>query len=172
MKTNASWIEELFLKVDDHFSKGEFPEGKKILEELLESEPGFGKAHNHLGWLYFAKLDDYEKAEYHYGLAIRFDPMYPAGYLNMAHLLLFMSRHTALIEHTEKALTVEGVNKNMLYTLMGRSYEVNEHYKQATQAYKMAIRYALNKQEMDTLLESMERLKTKNGLIEKRFFFF
>lgn len=172
MRENNVWIEELFLKVDDLFSKGEFAEGKTVLEEILENEPGYGRAHNHMGWLYYAKLDDNVKAEYHYKLAIKFAANYPAPYINLTYLLNNMNRHTELVAHVEVALKVEGTVKSVLYNELGKSYEINGHYTEATNAYKSAIKYSLHKEEMINLNENLDRVKNKVNLFERKFFFF
>lgn len=173
METNTnSWIEELFLKVDDHFSKGEFALGKTVLEEILESEPGYGRAHNHLGWLYYAKFDEFEKAEYHFRLSIKFAATYPAAYMNLTYLLNYLNKHTELIEHIDHALKVEGTIKSTLYNELGKSYEINGKYKEATASYRSAIKYSLNKEEMNSFNENLERIKTKLGLFERKYFFF
>src|SRR5262245_55146485 len=72
MSDNYNLVEEYFMQVDKLFADNEFVQGKKLLEEILEMEPAYGRAHNHLGWLYYAKLDNFEKAEYHYKSAKKF----------------------------------------------------------------------------------------------------
>lgn len=166
------WVEELFLKVDDLFSKNEFFEGKKILEEILEQEPGYGRAHNHLGWLYYAKFDEFEKAENHFRLSIKFAEHYPAGYMNLTYLLNYLNRHQDLIDHVGQALQVEGAGKSILYNELGKSYEINGRYKEATESYRSAIRFSLNKEEMTALSENLDRVKAKHGMFGKKYFFF
>ncbi|MBI3520985.1 MAG: hypothetical protein HY062_16725 [Bacteroidetes bacterium] len=172
MKENNIWIEELFLKVDDYFTKGEFAEGKKVLEEILEYEPGYGRAHNHMGWLYYAKLDDNAKAEYHYKLAIKFAADYPAPYMNLTYLLNFLNRYNELVDHVNIALAIEGTVKSVLYNELGKAHEINANYSEAAKAYKNAIRYSLNKDEMTMLNENLTRVKNKVNLFERKFIFF
>lgn len=172
MKENNLWIEELFLKVDDFFSRGEFTDGKKLLEDILEHEPGYGRAHNHLGWLYYAKLDDYVKAEYHFKLAIKFAADYPAGYMNLTYLLNYLNRYDELVKHIETALNVGGTVKSVLYNELGKAHEMNGYYAEASKAYKAAIRFSLNKDEMASLNENLARVKNKVSLFERKFIFF
>lgn len=172
MKENNLWIEELFLKVDDFFARGEITEGKKLLEEILEQEPGYGRAHNHLGWVYYAKLDDYAKAEYHFKLAIKFADTYPAAYMNLTYLLNYLNRYTDLVAHVAIALKVEGTVKSVLYNELGKAHEINGNYTEAANAYKNAIRFSLNKEEMDALNENLSRVKNKVSLFERKFIFF
>ncbi|MBL7937360.1 MAG: tetratricopeptide repeat protein [Bacteroidia bacterium] len=172
MKENHFWIEELFLKVDDFYSKGEFAEGKKILEEILESEPGYGRAHNHLGWLYYVKFDDFERAEYHYKLAIKFANDYPGTYMNLTYLLNYLNRYGELKKHVDVALNIDGTVKSVLYNELGKAHEINGFYAEASKAYKAAIRFSLNKDEMATLNENLLRVKNKVNLFERKFMFF
>lgn len=173
MKTeNNTWIEALFLEVDSLFSKSEFSEGRKLLEEILEAEPGYGKAHNHLGWLYYAKLDDYAKADYHFKLAIRFAPEYPAAYMNLSYLLNYLNRYDELVAHVDLALRVEGTTKSVLYNELGKSHEFNGNYAEANKAYKAAIRFSLNSEEMEGLNKNLLRVKSKMSFFERRLNFF
>lgn len=169
---NVFWIEEQFLQVDKLYDTGEFVEGKKLLEEILENEPGFGRAHNHLGWLYYAKLDDYEKAGYHLKLALKFSPAYPPGFVNYTYLLNYLNRHKELVEHVSQAMLVEGVNKSVIYNELGKSYEINGFYKEAASAYLEAKRFSLNKNEMEMIDENMTRVKNKSATFSKKFFSF
>lgn len=169
---NTFWIEEQFLLVDKLFGNQEFAEGKRLLEEILEQEPGFGKAHNHLGWLYYAKLDDYEKAAYHLQLAIKFAERYPAPYLNYMYLLNYLNRHRDLLKHAELALLTEGVSKSIIQNELGKSFEINGFYKEAIKAYLEAKRFSLDKNETQMIDENLERAKNKATLFSKKFFSF
>lgn len=169
---NKIWIEEKFLEVEKHFENADFIEGKKVLEEILEQEPGYGRAHNHLGWLYYAKFDDFERAGYHLKLATKFAPEYPAGFLNYAYLLQYTNKHSELVAHAAEALKVDGVNKSLIYTELGKSYEVNGQYKDATKAYLEAKRFSLHKKDMTQIEEHLERVKLKADTFSRKLFFF
>lgn len=101
--------EARFLHADSLLERGEIAEAKQMLIGILEDEPDFGRAHNHLGWLYRVKLSNFERAEYHLRLAVKFAPDFPAGYLNYCHLLMETSEFEKLGELAEKALTVRGI---------------------------------------------------------------
>lgn len=164
---NAIWIEDEFLKVDKLYDEGEFIECKRLLNYILEEEPGYGKAHNLLGWLYYSRLDDYKKAAYHFKLAVKFAPTYPPGFINYAYLLNYLNRHADLLAHAQEALKVEGVNKYVIHNEIGRSHEMNGHYKKATKAYKEAGRFAILKHEVSHTQESLERVKEKTATFQK-----
>jgi len=169
---NLFWIEEQFLEVDKLLEKAQYAEAKKLLEQILEDEPGFGRAHNHLGWLYYAKLDDYEKAAYHFKLSIKFSANYPAPYLNYTYLLNYLNRHDDLVEHVASALKVEGVSQSIINNELGKSYEVNGNFKAAVNAYMEAKRFSLDKKETEMIDENLSRVKNKIGIFQKKLFLF
>lgn len=160
-------VEEYFLQVEKHFEYGDYSDGKKVLEDILEMEPGYGRAHNHLGWLYYTKFDDFKRAGYHFRLGIKFAPEYPATYLNYSYLLNYTNKHDKLKQLVEQALKIEGVNKCTLYSELGKSFEKNGLYEEAKESYKDALKFSMTKEEMDYLKQNMERIKTKKGMFNK-----
>ena len=52
---SLSFYENQFIKADSLISEGNSAEAKELLEEILSQYPDFGKAHNHLGWIYYIK---------------------------------------------------------------------------------------------------------------------
>jgi tetratricopeptide (TPR) repeat protein len=167
-----NWIEEMFLNVDVLLTKGEFTEVKKLLETILAEEPDYGRAHNHLGWIYYSKLDDYNKGLYHLDLAVKFDPEYAAGYLHSAYILNHLNLADRLRKLIDEALTVKGVSKSILYSELAKSYEINGDFKKAMGNYKNAIRHSLNNDEITALEKDMERAKKKHYLFNKPYLFF
>ncbi len=141
METN---VEDMILKVDQLFDDGEYAEGRNLLEEILEMEPDCGRAHNHVGWLHYYKLDNYKRAEYHYKLAIKFSPRYPAAWLNYAIFLAYLGRTDELKDLAERALKVQAL-----------SY-YNEAYMKAT-----------NKTDYKLFLENFTRAKSKTSFMAK-----
>lgn len=164
----AIWTEDEFLKVDKLFDEGEYAECKRLLLYMLDEEPGFGKAHNLLAWLYYNELDDFEKAKRHFELAIKFSPTYPVTYINYAYMLNYLNRHKDLLAHAAKALQVEGVNKFIIHHEVGKSYELNGHYKKSGKAFKEALRFAINKNDVNLAQESVERIKLKTTSFAKK----
>lgn len=165
-------VEEYFINVDKLFSNGEFAEGKKLLEEILEMEPDYGRAHNHLGWVYYAKLEDYKRAEYHYRLAKKFAPDYHAGYINLSFVLVETGKYDEARSNVADAMKVVGINKATLYNELGRIEELTGNYKEALKNYREAVKLGMNKGEIEVYNSNMERLKNKISLFGKRFFLF
>lgn len=65
-------VENLFLEISKAIDERDLSGAKLLLEELLSIDPGYGRAHNHLGWIYETKIKDFQKAQRHYELAIKF----------------------------------------------------------------------------------------------------
>lgn len=168
---NYNYIEVRFLEAEKLLNENDFAAAKGLLEEILEMEPGYGRAHNHLGWLYYAKFDNYERAAYHFRLAIKFEPGYPASYINYCYLLNEINNEPELRSLAMKALEVPGVNKAVIYNELGRSSEMSGYYKDALANYKEAIRYSMNKNEIEVFNLNIERAKQKQALFAKRFLF-
>lgn len=161
---NYAEIEDLFLEADKAFDEGNHVEGKKLLEQILREEPSFGRAHNHLGWLYKNRYQDISLAEKHYLLAIKFDPSYTPAYINYAYLLRDDSRLKELEELLNKVLKIDGVNKCTVYDEFGSLYELKGEYKKAIHYYKKAISYCLNDKLITDLTNHIKRCKKKMRL--------
>jgi tetratricopeptide (TPR) repeat protein len=160
-------IEELFLEADKALDEGNLAEGKKLLEEILREEPSYGKAHNHLGWLYKTRFQDYNTAETHYKLALKFDPDYSATYLNYAYLLRDSGRLDELEQILTRALNINAPNKCGIYDEFGSLYELRGQYKQAIKYYKKAIQHCLNDKILEELKGHIKRCRKKRSMFGK-----
>jgi tetratricopeptide (TPR) repeat protein len=67
-------LEEKFMDADNMIKDNYIAEAVRLLNEILAEAPDFGKAHNHLGWIYETKIKDYDKATEYYRLALKFSP--------------------------------------------------------------------------------------------------
>lgn len=164
-------IEEMFLEADKAFDNGEHTEGKKMLEQILREEPSFGRAHNHLGWLYKNRYQDNGKAEKHYLLAIKFEPEYTPTYINYAYLLRDEDRLDELETLLNNALKIKGMNKCNVFDEFGSLYELRGDYKNAIGYYKKAITYCLNDKIVTDLQNHIKRCRKKASLFSKWGFF-
>jgi tetratricopeptide (TPR) repeat protein len=152
------------LDAEKAFEQGLYQEGKAYLDNALAEEPTYGKAHNHLGWYYMVLLGDYEKAEVHLRLALKYAKQYSAPYIHMI-LLLFeaerMDEHEKLIA---KAMYVPGVKKSFLYNEVGRNKEVTGKILQAIKFYRKAIRWSMDEEEINVIRQNLGRAKNKRWL--------
>lgn len=159
-----SYVEELFLEADRALDEGNLAEGKRLLEDILREEPSFGKAHNHMGWLYKNRFSDFATAERHYKLALKFDPSFPHTYLNYAYLLRDTGRLDELESILNKALVLDSINKSMVYDEYGSLYELRGEYRKAIKFYRKAIALSLNDKNISELKAHVKRCKEKGGV--------
>ncbi|GGF18300.1 hypothetical protein [Flavobacterium limi] len=165
---SLSYYENQFIKADSLISDGNIAEGKELLEEILSQYPDFGKAHNHLGWIYYNKLSNYDKGIYHYKLAMKFEPKYPAAYLNYTYLLIDIGRYEEAKEHISFTMkTLENFDSSSFNSELGRMAEYENQYLAAYNYYKLAKTNALNPNFIDNMNVNMKRVKDKMSIFEK-----
>ncbi|OXB06839.1 hypothetical protein [Flavobacterium pectinovorum] len=165
---SLSFYENQFIKADSLISEGNIADGKEMLEEILSQYPDFGKAHNHLGWIYYNKLSNYDKGIYHYKLAMKFEPKYPAPYLNYTYLLIDIGRYAEAKEHIDFTFNnLENVDYSSFNSELGRMAEYESDYIAAYNFYKLAKKNALNPNFIDNMNANMKRVKDKMSIFEK-----
>ena len=168
MEENISYYENQFIKADTLIGEAKISEAKELLEELLAHYPDFGKAHNHLAWIFHIKLSNYDKALYHYQLAIKFDPSYPPSYLNYTYLLVDMAKYSEAKEHINNTLQeFENADKASYYNELGRIYELEQNFMESYKYYKNSISFAFNPQFIENMKINMNRVKDKMSIFEK-----
>ena len=89
-------LEEMLNQANLEIKNGKYEIASNILEKIIDKDPNFGKAYNHLGYLYEVKFKEYEKGETLYKLCLEKSPMYPAVYYNYAVLLSTLRKYDAL----------------------------------------------------------------------------
>lgn len=154
-------LEQYIIDAERAFQSQNYLDGKSYLEDALSIEPTWGKAHNHMGWLYLYQLADWEKAEQHLRLALKYASRYSAPYLHMAHLLFESRRFDELILLLKKAGNVPGVERSFVYNEYGRIHEVQGRYRQAIKNYWLAFRWSLDEQEIQVIRENIRRARQK-----------
>ncbi|GMN07620.1 hypothetical protein MTsPCn5_30090 [Croceitalea sp. MTPC5] len=157
-------LEEKFVKADQNLKAGKIAAAVEEFEAILDEDETFGKAYNHLGWVYETKFKDYENAEKNYKLALKYTPNYTAVYKNYAILLSTIGRYDDLKVLLEKAITIPGMDKFTIYNEYGIMYEQLEQYKLASQYYRDAAKATMNDKTMKAAMDSIERCNTKMSL--------
>jgi tetratricopeptide (TPR) repeat protein len=156
--------ESYVIDAEKAFEQGLYQEGKAYLDNALAEEPTYGKAHNHLGWFYMFHVGDYEKAEVHLRLALKYAKRYSAPYIHMIQLLFEVERMDEHEKLIAKAMYVPGVKKSFLYNEVGRSQEVAGKILQAIKFYRMAIRWSMDEEEIKVIRQNLRRAKSKRWL--------
>lgn len=159
--TNHYHLDDKFFEADNLIKDGKIGEATALLNEIILEMPEYGRAHNHLGWIYETKFNDYAKAENHYKAALQFSPEYPAVYYNYSILLSTLHRHDDLKDLLEKADKVPGVNKATIQNEYGIMYEALGEYEIAIEHYNQYIRYSYDNKNVETGRNSIDRCKTK-----------
>lgn len=157
-------LEELLDKANADIKKGLYDDATNKLEKIIDMDPNFGKAYNHLGYLYEVKFKEYEKGETLYKLCLEKSPMYPAVYYNYAVLLSTLGKYTELKELLDTALTIPGVTKATIYNEYAIMLEQEGKLEEAIEYYRKCGMNTLNQDVLDRAKSSIARCKSKKEL--------
>lgn len=161
MNTSNIRMEDMFLEADQLISEQRIGEAFSKLNSIIQEMPTFGKAYNHIGWIYETKYKDYPNAEKHYKQAIEYSPDYHAGYYNYAVVLSTLQKWDELVNLLNKALTVPGINKGTIYNEFAIMYEAQGKYHEAIDAYKKYIANIYDNKLIESASDSINRCKRK-----------
>lgn len=159
-------VEEKFQSADRLINEGKIGDAARLLEEILAEVPDFGKAHNHMGWLYETKFKNYTKAEEHYKFALKFAPEYTAVYYNYACLLSTLRKFDELEKLLGMAVTVAGINYATIYNEYGLMYEVQGNFTDAIHHFKLSIQNSYDNKSIESAIESIKRCERKMSLLK------
>ena len=157
-------FEDMLFEADDLIRINKISEAVSLLESIIAQAPDFGKAYNHLGWIYETKLKDYPRAETNYRQCLAYTPDYPPVYLNLAISLSTQGKYDEEEALLLKALEVPGIEKASIYNEFGILYELRQDYNRATQNLRQAIRFSLSDTNVETYMKSIERCRSKREL--------
>ncbi|MFD0862314.1 tetratricopeptide repeat protein [Sungkyunkwania multivorans] len=158
-------LEELLNQANMDIRDGYYDKASDNLEKIIDMDPNFGKAYNHMGYLYEAKFKDYEKGETLYKLCLEKSPLYPSVYYNYAVLLSTLGKYEELEELLEKALDIPGIIKSTIFNEYGIMREQQGKLDDAIDYYKKCGLNTLDKNVLSRAKESIERCKLKKELM-------
>lgn len=163
-------VESLFLEVNKAIDQKNLSDAKELLEEIIMIDPGFGRAHNHLAWIYDTEFKHFEKAKKHYELAIKFcKGDYPVSYVNYAYLLIDFEYFDEALRVIDEALQIKGSDKATLYLQKGKIYENKKQRKKAYKFFKEAKLHTYNKEFEVYINKEIRRIERKLSFFEKLF---
>lgn len=139
----------------------DYIKAKRLLAELLEDQPDYGRAHQLLGWIYASQLNQYEEAELHFKMAMQFDPGHAATYSDYMYLLKMTSRHHEMVTFAEKVENKNGVNLSYIRYYKAEAYEMLDEYGKAIATYKDAIRLSVEDEWISKCEEGVARVTKK-----------
>jgi tetratricopeptide (TPR) repeat protein len=136
-------------------------EAVELLLKILQRNPQFGKAYNHLGYVYEIDYTDYIRAEEYYKKSMKYEPQYNPAYTHYARLLSTCGRFDELKAHLDIAFTIPTVPKETLYNEYAIMYEMQEDPEAAMNYYLKAAMAAFDAKKIAAYKESIARCKTK-----------
>ncbi len=158
-------LDDLFYEADAKIKERNYADAMQTLEAILAEAPEYGKAYNHLAWLYDTKYRDLNKAAEYYQKCLFYEPEYAPVYLNYAGVLSTMNKWIELEELLQKALNVPGVDKASVYNEYGIMKELQGAYDEAVKQYREAIRCTLVTENIDIYQSSAKRCQKKKELL-------
>lgn len=156
--------EELLNQANDDIRDGRFEEATKKLETIINENANFGKAYNHLGYLYEVKYRDLEKGETLYKLALEKSPLYAPTYYNYAVLLSNLRKFDELNELLESALNIPGIDKATIYNEFGIMNELQGNLEAAIDFYRKSAVNSFDITFIDRTKQSIDRCKLKKDI--------
>lgn len=153
--------EELFAQADRLLNEGVIMEAVEKLSQILKRNPRFGKAYNHLGWVYETKYKNSARAEEYYKAAIQYAPHYNAAYLNYSYFLSNLGRFDDLKTHLDRVSQIPGIAKDTIANEYAIMYEMQGNLSQAMDYYQKAALVTLDGGKLDKYKEGIERCKKK-----------
>lgn len=132
-------LNKLFLEADDLIKDKKIGEALKLLDFIIKEDPNFGKAHNHIGWIYATALQDSKMAETHYKQAMLSEPTYTASFINYCYILSSEKRFDELKNHLDKIINMNGIDKAFVYNEYSMMYEAQGFYEKSIKASNNAI---------------------------------
>lgn len=160
-------FDDLLFEADELIRNNKIADAVNLLEGIISDAPDYGKAYNHLGWIYETKLKDINSAETMYKQCLAYNPEYPPVYLNLSIALSTLGKYDEVEALLKKAFEVPGVEKSVIYNEYGILFELRQDYNAAIEKYKDAIRFSLSDVNVDTYAKSMNRCRTKRDLLQE-----
>ncbi|AXT20551.1 hypothetical protein D7030_05350 [Flavobacteriaceae bacterium AU392] len=160
-------IDNLFFEADALLTDNKIVDGRDLLLEILTTSPDYGKAHNHLGWIYHYKMVNYDKAEKHYKLSLKYSKGYYSAYSNYSYLLIDKSKYSEMLKFGKESLKVEGVDKGVILNQMAKAYELKYDLMKAYDFYKQAKMNCTASNYIEEINSSLQRIQGKMNFFQK-----
>lgn len=159
--------EELFAQADRLLNDGVVTEAVEKLSQILKRNPRFGKAYNHLGWVYETKYKNTVRAEEYYKAAMQYAPHYNASFLNYTYFLSNAGRFEELKTHLDKISTIPGIAKDTIYNEYAIMYEMQGVPQTARDYYQKAAIVTLDSAKLDKYKDGIDRCRKKMDILNQ-----
>lgn len=157
--------EDWFAQADRLLNEGSIASAVDKLTQILKRNPHFGKAYNHLGWVYETKYKNTARAEEYYRAAMKYAPFYNASYLNYSYLLSNLGRFDDLKAHLDKLSQLPGIAKDTVFNEYAIMYEMQGNPQVAMDYYEKAAIVTLDSTKLDKYKEGINRCRSKLDLL-------
>jgi|SRR6185437_3019828 len=154
-------IDEKYLQAVDELSFGETPKALQLLNEIINNDALYARAHYQLGKIYYYDVKDYQTAGYHFKTCMELEPSFPDTYFHYLSLVVFLNMEKQVNHIVAKALTTPGVDLASVYNLQGLFFEKNKNWTNALMAYNKALVEVTSKGLKETIEENIARVKAK-----------
>jgi tetratricopeptide (TPR) repeat protein len=157
--------EEMFANADRLLNEGVLKEAVDILTQIIKRNPRFGKAYNHLGWVYETKYKNAAKAEEYYKAAMQYSPHYNASYLNYSYMLSNQHRFDELKNHLDRISNIPGIAKDTISNEYAIMYEMQGNAKKAIEHYQHAAMITLDTKKLEKYRDAIDRCQQKLDML-------
>ncbi len=161
--------EEYILKAQELMDDWNYLEAKRILQELIEKEPGNGKAHSLIAWIYYTQLYDFEKADFHYKLALKFESKNEYILINYLRFLLIGEDYeslTAFITSWRRKTKRDSDYLRLYYAL---GLEGSSKLEEAEAHFDALMTSSLEPELRHSISQGVERIKQKKQLLSEEY---
>jgi tetratricopeptide (TPR) repeat protein len=153
--------ETMLAQADTLLQEKRIQEAVELLAKILQCNPQFGKAYNHLGWVHEIYYRNYTRAEEYYKKAMKYEPEYSAAYTHYARLLSKCGRFDELKAHLDITFTIITVPKEVIYNEYAIMYEIQENPEAAMNYYIKAAMAGLDVKTISQYQVSIDRCRVK-----------
>jgi tetratricopeptide (TPR) repeat protein len=163
MKTYFT-LEQKYLYAVEEVNYRDAAKGLHLLNQIIEDDPLYARAHYQLGRVYYYDIQDYQSAGFHFKTCMELEPSFPDNYFHYLSLVVFLNMATLVKKVAAKALEVPGVCESEIHNLLGLFAEQRKDWGSALKAYREAYTAVINKEDKEEIAESISRVKEKINL--------
>lgn len=154
-------IEERYLEAVEEYNYGEPAKALQLLNEIINTDPLYARAHYHLGLIYYYQMKDYQTAGYHLQLCIEQDAAFPDAYIPYLSLLVLLNKAGLLATVSKIALEVPGVDHAGVHNLLGLLAERAGNWLNAKDQYRKAMLTSSYRKQLTEMEENIDRIALK-----------
>lgn len=161
MKLFDPSLENLINIAEDSIYAGNYQLATDLLTSGLMDEPAYAKLHYTMGWMNHYYVDNKRKAISNYEWTIHFEPEYINAYRNLVEIYEADKKLDPLRSLMRKAENTRNLDKDFIYSVLGKVSEMEGDFKNAIVYYKKALAACVDNEDADELKKHIKRAKVK-----------